>query len=143
MPKTKSLKPTHNNVLKILDDLEILVKIKTEAQAEDIVSEYLEESFDIVARQYHLEGFRGQKIDIDIGRGSVGVEVKLAKSLLENIGEVYRCIGQAVVYLDKQYKDNLILVIVGTEKEIHHHEIDEITDILSDLGVSCIFTECP
>lgn len=138
----KMLRSTPNVVANHLDKIRITVKIKTEADAESIIYGYLKKSFKVVAQQYSLGGFRGHKIDIDIGDGEVGVEVKLAKSLLANVSEIYRCLGQAILYKEKKYDENLIMVIVGTDDEIKHHEIDELTDILAEHGIQSVFIEC-
>jgi len=70
-------------------------KAQSEADADGTIGSYLATCFEDVAPQYAIGGYLGLKIDMDIGNGKVGVEVKLADSLLNSAAEIQRLIGQA------------------------------------------------
>lgn len=70
-----------------------------------------------IKRQYNLSGNFRPIIDIDLYNGKIGIEIKCAKSLNKNQNEFLRTIGQICFYSKRQYKRNLLLLIVGTETE--------------------------
>jgi hypothetical protein len=79
-------------------------------------------------------GYLGLKIDIDLGNGRVGVEVKLAESLLK-AAEAHRLIGQAVYYQKRRYQDNLIVAVVGRSGDLEAPMLKELGSFLESIGV--------
>lgn len=109
---------------RVLKDLQKLV-LKIEEEKKDKYNEkYIQEQLDnklrimyeSVQREYILEGNKSGQIDFDLGRGKVGIEVKLAKSIFVG-SELDRLIGQIQKYREAKYDDeNLIILIAGEEK---------------------------
>ena len=75
---------------------------------------FFQDRFHSVQRQVYIGGgVKALKIDFDFGDGRVGLELKLAESLL-NSTEKQRLIGQMHDYTTKRYKpENFILVVAG------------------------------
>ena len=89
----------------------------TEASIQKQLFSYLNSHFVHVNREQGVEGINGLKIDFDIGRGKVGLEVKLARSLFK-AGGIHRLSGQLVDYSKNKYSDkNLIIAVFGTKDE--------------------------
>ncbi len=117
-------------------------KIEEEKDAEDAIREHLlGVGFKDVHSQYNVSGYLGLTIDIDIGNGKVGVEVKLGDSLSESAGAVQRLIGQAIYYQRKQYKGNLIVAVVGRRDELDQPKLRETFSFLESLGIACVGVE--
>ncbi len=76
----------------------------------------------------------GLKVDIDLGDGQVGIELKLAKELKDNASNIERLFGQVIYYSKRRYKDKLIVLIVGTENE-NNQVIKEIEKFVTELNV--------
>lgn len=72
------------------------VAVRDEAEAESALARALMRRFRGVSTQFSVGGYFGHRIDIALGDGKIGVEVKLVKALLESSGEAYRAIGQAM-----------------------------------------------
>ena len=124
-----------------LNDLELTVnQIKTEKNVERLISEHLLKYFDDVFTQYNVGGYLGLKIDIDIGNGNFGIELKLASSLKKSV-EVQRLLGQTIYYKKRKYdNDNLLILIVGDEKNQRELIIKEVTDfIVDELDVDVLY----
>ena len=109
-----------------------------ERNVENIIAKQLNTEFGKVHQQYSIGGFLGLKCDIDLHDGQVGIEIKLAKLLTTSAIE--RLFGQSLYYSRRTYKKNLIVMIVGTEKQ-YTRILDEVKDILSEIGVQFIYLE--
>lgn len=135
LPKEK-LSPTPDNVVSKLKEC-ILDKrrIKSEKDAEEQIGDFLSMYFRDVMPQYNLVGYRGLKIDLDINNGEFGVEVKLADSLLNNNSEVFRVFGQAVYYSKKQYGENFLVAVVGTEHDLDEPIVREAMSFLNSISI--------
>ncbi len=108
------LEPTKDNVIACLRELRLPNRaLRSEADVEEVVASYLAPRFQSVCQQYSIGGMLGLKVDLDIGDGRVGVELKLADSILGKTNEFHRLIGQAVYYDYRRYHGNLILCIAG------------------------------
>ena len=121
----------------VISTLENIVVKKTqytsEKNVEKIISNQLEVPYkDQIHQQYGIGGFLHLKIDIDIADGQVGIELKLAKEL--NSTNIERLLGQVLYYSKRKYKTNLIVLIVGTEKE-YDQTIRELKSIILEQGV--------
>lgn len=113
-------------------------KAQTEEDAQDAIGYHLGEIFEDAVPQYNIGGYLGLKIDIDIGNGKVGVEVKLADSLLDSATEIQRLIGQAVYYHKKRYMGNLIVAVVGRREDLDHPKLKETYWFLEDFDITCV-----
>ena len=115
----------------------------TEKDAQEDMDRYLKRYYNSVTREHGIEGKNAKRIDFDIGNGKVGIEVKLADSLLKE-GESDRLMGQIRKYSKRRYyQNNLLVAIIGNsdhERDTVLHEIQK--DILSE-GVSWIFLKVP
>lgn len=135
----KYLTPTRDEVVKRVGAIRLpSQKLRSEAAAQDAVSDALAETFRVVSCEYVIGGFQGWAIDIDIGNGEVGVEVKLAESVRAKTTEFHRMIGQAVHYNKRRYRGNLIVVVVGRSDELSDALFDEAFGILQELGITCV-----
>ncbi len=120
---------------------EVVVKksqYTTESNVERIIANQLEDRFGKVHRQYSIGGYLGLKCDIDIHDGKVGIEIKLANQLTTS--NIERLFGQILYYSRRTYKQNLIVLVVGTEKEADR-KVEEIADIINELGLKFIYLE--
>lgn len=131
--------PTMDNVVENLRQA-ILARrqIKTEKDAEEVISHHLLNHYRDVMTQYNLGGMLGLKIDIDINDGKFGIEVKLVDSLLKNSSEIFRMIGQAVYYTKKRYGSNFILAIVGTRDDLDEPIAREAFNFVETIGVRIV-----
>jgi hypothetical protein len=88
-------------------------KIADESELEKYISKYLSGIYgtEKVHRQFNVGGFLGLKADIDLGNGTVGIELKVGDKL--GATEMQRLIGQVLYYKNRYYKDRLILLIAG------------------------------
>ncbi len=89
----------------------------TEASIQKQLFEHLNKHFVHVNREQGVEGINGLKIDFDIGKGKIGIEVKLARALFKS-ASLQRLVGQMADYMNNKYKnDNLIVAVFGTGEE--------------------------
>jgi hypothetical protein len=104
-------------VLKEIETFSSSVKSLTaEWDLETELHKHLKEKFHTVERQFYLGGAKALKIDLDIGNGRIGVELKLASKLVDS-AEKHRFIGQMLDYTSKRYKpENFILVVAGSRE---------------------------
>jgi hypothetical protein len=101
---------------------------------------FLRDRFHTVQRQIYIGGAKALKIDLDLADGKIGIELKLAKSLL-NANEKQRFIGQMHDYTTKRYQpEGFILVVAGEAAYRSHPTIREIRDIVR--GRSHFFFLC-
>lgn len=132
-------KPTLKNVIKHLEQIQIKEKElerMSEGDVEAIIVKHLGKTFPDIQCQYSIELNKRsrQKIDIDIGKGQLGIEVKLAKTL-KNINERNRLIGQVLFYQQIRYqKGNLLVLIVGLKSLENHIQILTLKDMISKEG---------
>ena len=129
------------NSEEVLETLQNIVVKKTqyttEKNVENIISTQLEVPYkDKIHQQYGIGGFMALKIDIDINDGQVGIELKLAKEL--NSSNIERLLGQVLYYSKRKYKENLIVLIVGNEKE-YDQTIRELKSIIIEQGVKFFY----
>jgi len=110
--------------------------IGSETDAEWFVASALADHFDAVETQVIVPGNLGHRIDIDILRGRIGVEVKLAEAVVSSSSEAYRLLGQAFYYDRRRYAGRLLVVVVGAEGLRSHPVILELVDLLTALGVA-------
>ncbi len=137
-PHTPLVEATRERVLEHLRGLSIpRRKAQDEGTAQDAIGMHLAEVFLDVVPQYNIGGYLGLKIDIDLGNGRVGVEVKLATSLLKAT-EAHRLIGQAVYYQQRRYKDSLIVAVVGRSEELEYPMLKELRSFLESFGITYI-----
>ena len=110
--------------------------IRDEADAEIFVASALADHFNGVSKQALVPGHLGHRIDIDIGQGQLGIEIKLATSIVDSSSEAYRLLGQAFYYDRRRYAGRLLVVIVGPRELANHPIIGELVALLGALGVS-------
>lgn len=125
------------NVSDVVSELEnILIKksqYTTEKNVERLICESLYTKFKQIHRQYSIGGYLPLKVDIDLGDGQVGIEIKLAKQLTTS--SIERLFGQVLYYSKRTYKKNLIVLVVGIEKE-KNQILDEVQTICEEQGVT-------
>lgn len=91
-------------------------KLTTEKAFEKDLYSFLDSRFHTVDNQVSIGGVKALKIDIDLGHGKVGIELKLAQKLIQS-NEKQRFIGQMHDYTTKRYPlEDFILVVVGDKK---------------------------
>jgi hypothetical protein len=111
---------------------------RVESDAEVYLANILDRSFAQIALQYSIGGYLGTKIDIDLGDGKVGIEVKLSSSLSKST-EVHRMLGQAFHYDRRRYRGNLIVAVVGSSEDFLNPLLMEMAELLNSLGITCTF----
>ncbi|MFN0151695.1 MAG: hypothetical protein ACKVU1_13405 [bacterium] len=133
----RRVEPTFPAVVEYLGRLELgWRRIRDEADAEAAIEAALRREFSRVSTQYSVGGYLGYRIDIDLGDGAIGVEVKLADSIVNASSETYRTIGQAVVYDRRKYKGKVIVAIAGPDDVFSRPAMAEIESLLRDVGVT-------
>jgi hypothetical protein len=106
-----------------------------EKNVEKVIFDQLEIFYrDQVHRQYNIQGYLGLKCDIDLGDGQVGIELKLANKLSNSSSNIERLLGQVLYYSKRTYKENLIVIVVGLEKE-YDLKIKELQSIIEEQKV--------
>ena len=122
------------DVARVLDNVAIKKsQYTTERNVESIIYKALDIAFGNVHRQYSIGGYLPLKVDIDVADGQVGLEIKLAKNL-ETVC-IERLFGQVLYYSKRTYKKNLIVLVVGTEKE-YNPVIKEVEAIVNEQGIT-------
>ncbi len=123
-----------SHVVETLDNIEIKrSQYTTEKNVESILAKALDIAYGKVHRQYSIGGYLALKVDLDIGDGQVGIEIKLAKEL--NTTSIERLFGQVLYYSKRTYKSNLIVLIVGTDKE-YTQVLKEVESIIEEQGIT-------
>jgi len=122
---------TGDEVYEKLENLEVKkAQYTDEKKVEKIIYEQLDVLYkDKVHRQYNIQGFLGLKCDLDIGDGQVGIELKLANQL--HTTTIERLLGQVLYYSKRTYKENLIVIVVGLEKE-YDQKLRELKNIIEE-----------
>jgi hypothetical protein len=113
--------------------------VRTEADAERALESALRQQFAAVSTQYSVGGYLGYRIDIDLGDGIVGVEVKLAESVVSSASEAYRTLGQALVYDRRRYRGTVIVALVGADAIRQQPAFAEIEGFLGEMGAHPVF----
>jgi hypothetical protein len=100
---------------------------------------YLKKRFYSVTREYAIEGKNVKRIDFDLGNGKVGLEIKLAESVLKE-GEGDRVIGQMIKYMNRKYNsDNLIIAVAGFAEHTRNTVIHEMREFVETNKAHFIF----
>lgn len=98
--------------------------------------------YESVQREYRLESNNGLSIDFNIGRGKVGIEVKLANSVFKSAG-LQRLVGQLKDYTDAKFDNRNLIVLVAGDK--HHLDdrvrLDKVRQRVEDEGACFVFLE--
>jgi hypothetical protein len=90
-----------------------------------------------VFREYALEGSNTKRIDFDLGKGKIGIEVKLAREAIKEAGWD-RALGQLVKYANKKYSNkNLIVLVAGTKDEIENQKLKEFKKDIEEFNCIC------
>ena len=130
------------NVISVLNKIEISPnQIKSEKTVEKIIANELMAEFGAnhVHPQYSIPGYFGMKVDLDIGDGKIGVELKLASSLDNSIANVQRLFGQAIYYYERQYEERLIVAVIGNSQLEEKPFMQEIEKLLNDINVKFVY----
>ncbi|MCS6820776.1 MAG: hypothetical protein NZ551_02805 [Microscillaceae bacterium] len=131
----KALPLTMENVLYVLRSTGIhatWAEKATEQAIEQYIAQKLARYFSPVHTQYKFVPgkYRRERIDIDLGEGKIGIEVKLAK-LLKKSNERNRLLGQIDFYLQTHYTINtLLVVIVGQAHDWENKYLKEALSLL-------------
>lgn len=136
---------TVESVLSLIDDFKIkrLKELRfgyTEKSVQNQLRDYLRKNIRHVTDEYGIEGINATKVDLDLGRGEVGIEIKLAKAVFKAAGQD-RMVGQLDTFVKKKYDDNNLILLIVAEK---HHLKDiamreQIESRLEDAGVEIVF----
>jgi hypothetical protein len=113
--------------------------IRTEAAAEDALARVLRRRFVGVTTQFSVGGYFGHRIDIALGDGQIGVEVKLAEAIVESSSETYRAIGQAMVYKHRKFGGNLVVAIAGPDIALGALSMAEVRGLLEAAGAAVVY----
>lgn len=127
-----------NDVIEILNNLIINKRrLSSESDLEKFIHEQLCLIYgkDTVHRQYSIGGFLALKADIDIGNGSIGIELKVVDNLTAS--DMQRIIGQVIYYKRRVYDSNLLLVLVS--KATITPAIAELKSFIEELGISVVY----
>lgn len=131
-----------DSVLEILEGINLSPnQLKSEKTVEKLIASELASEFGAnnVHQQYSIPGYFGMKVDLDIGDGEVGVELKLASALDNSVANVQRLFGQAIYYKKRQYGESLIIAIVGNSKLQEKPFMQEIKKHLNEIGVEYVY----
>lgn len=131
-----------NSVIGVLQEIEISPnQIKSEKTIENLIARELSDEFGAnnVHQQYSIPGYFGMKVDIDVGDGKIGIELKLASSLDNSVANVQLLFGQAIYYYERQYQENLIVAVIGNEKLGDKPFMQEIERLLNDINVGFVY----
>ncbi len=111
----------------------------TELDIEKQLEENLKSVFEHVTRQHAVGGTNVKKIDLDVGRGRVGIELKLASDVIKEGGND-RLMGQVVKYKNRQYtNDNLIIAVAGYGYHERETALSDLKDWLLEQKVKYVF----
>lgn len=129
---------TGDEVFEKLENLQVKkAQYTDEKKVEKIIYDQLDVLYkDKVHRQYNIQGFLGLKCDLDIGDGQVGIELKLANQL--STTTIERLLGQVLYYSKRTYKENLIVIVVGLEKE-YDQKLRELKNIIEEQNVKFFY----
>jgi hypothetical protein len=99
--------------------------------------------FKEVSRQYTLSISNGrgakERVDIDVGNGRFGIEIKLAR-LLKKSNERNRLLGQIDLYQTRRYApENLLVLIVGESSTAEADYMIELRRIIENKGANFMY----
>lgn len=135
--------PHRKNVIKTIKSCEKYIsKLQniSESKLEEILAYQLKKKFE-VNTQFSLGGLKGarEKVDIDLGNGRFGIELKLAKTLRKS-NERNRLLGQIDLYIQRKYSSkNILVVIIGEAKYQQDAVILELQSIITQKNVGFYF----
>ena len=114
----------------------------TERSIQAQLDEQLRAIYESVQREYRLESNNGLSIDFNIGRGKVGIEVKLAKSIFKTAG-LQRLVGQLKDYTDAKFDNrNLIVLVAGEQQHLDDRvQLDKVQQRILGEGGHFVFLE--
>lgn len=125
----------------VVNEINSMVIKKTlytsEKKVEDFICAELSNTIGRAHSQYNIGGYLGLRVDIDLGDGQVGIELKLAKEL-SAANNIERLFGQVIYYSKRVYKDKLIVVVVGSDKE-YTQIVKEVEKFINELGVTFVY----
>jgi hypothetical protein len=130
-----------SDVQKVVDEIETFgssaKSLTTERALEAELYKHLKQKFHTVQRQVYIGGAKALQIDIDIGDGKIGVELKLASKIVKST-EKQRLIGQMHDYTTKRYKpENFVLVVAGHRELRDEITLREIRDLVQQRSKFC------
>ena len=106
----------------------------TEKDVQVALQKFFSKHFVTFYREYALEGINVKQIDFDLGKGRVGIEVKLAREIIKE-GSWDRALGQINKYAKKKYVNgNLIVLVAGNEEERESFKLREFERDVKDAG---------
>ncbi len=112
----------------------------SEDDLEKFLLKHLQIHFRQVRRQFPVgEAGQRERIDIDIGNGGFGIEIKLTH-LLKKTNERNRLLGQIDTYQSRRYTKNRLLVVIAGEAGWESTPIGiEVKQILAGKGAGFVF----
>ena len=133
LEKLKGFKPELNKKLK---------SGYTEKSIQKQLDKYLKEYFQHVNMEYVLGGINASKMDIDIGEGKVGIELKLADKVYKS-NAFNTLTGQLREYNKSIYgDDNLIVGIIGDkEHKKQTSQIKKLKELIDEYNGKYVFLE--
>ncbi len=132
--------PKASNVMKYLKSIQSKLSISdqnSESEVENILARSLQNRFGNVTTQALVGGKRyaRERIDIDLGDGQLGIEIKLA-DMLRKSNERNRLLGQIDLYLERKYTpENLLILIIGKNEYAQTDNIQEIQRMIKNKKV--------
>lgn len=138
--------PTLSNVKREMERIFNQIPIQTirnESEIEQMLAPHLGKYFAKVSTQYPIGGGKNsrERVDIDVGDGQVGIEIKLAR-LLRKSNERNRLLGQIELYKERKYKNNNLLVLIVGEADLESEaNILELKKILQNKGTELFFVK--
>jgi hypothetical protein len=136
-PPVTYLDPSKDAVLACLREVKLIKrKIRSEVDFKEALLDWLAPKFRSVVDEYAVGGILNLRIDLDIGNGRVGIELKLSESIRNNTNEFHRFIGQAVYYSFRRYKDNLIVAVAGEREDAEDPLFEELFEVLTSVGIT-------
>ncbi|MEM8616302.1 MAG: hypothetical protein AAGF20_05140 [Pseudomonadota bacterium] len=115
----------------------------TERSLQMQIKSWLNNQFENVDHDSGLASINGLKIDLDIGRGKVGIELKLARELFKT-AHVQRLVGQIDDYLKAYNSEDLLLVVGITAEEVEDRVwVNEVEDRMASKEVQVVWLDLP
>src|SRR5262249_16159648 len=110
-----------------------------EADAAYLIARNLGKRFAGVTTQCSIKSQLRCRVDIAIGDGKIGVEVKLGRALAVSTSEAFRAIGQAVAYKELGLEGNLVVAIVGHAELLRLPVVAEAMTLLQTVTPVVVF----
>lgn len=117
-------------------------KAKEEEGARKLIFTHFKSNGLKVSSPAHV-GFLKFEIDIEYDE-RIGLEIKLADSLLTNSSEVQRLLGQCYYYIKAKYYPNplyynLLVCVIGDAKSEHDPKMKEIKKLVKEMGIKFLY----